>query len=455
MEDGSPGRRAARRSRARRLLFLALLGAAACQRPATAPSKAPPLVVLSLDGLKPGYVLDADALGLKLPELHRMRREGTFARVRGVLPTVTYPSHTTMMTGVRPKTHGIYANTTFDPLGQNRGGWYWYAEDIKVPTLYQAVEDSGQPAASLFWPVNVGAKARYVIPEVWRADTPDDRKLTRALAQPPGLVEGLERDLGELPGGHFWNIDSDRIRARFASRVITTKKPHFSTLHLLALDSAQHGRGPDQPEAYAVLEELDAVVASVRSAAEGANVCVVSDHGFQAVHTRVSVQRALADAKLLDHEGPFIRAWRATTWSSSGSGAVMLRDPDDKATVDEVRRLLADLAAKPELGIDRILERAEIEALGGFPNATFVIAMKPGFVLDDAVEAPLSAPLTAPYGAHGYLPTDPAMLATFLCAGPSVPPGRDLGTIDMIDLAPSFATLLRVRFPSAEGRSVF
>ena len=78
------------------------------------------------------------------------------------------------------------------------------------------------------------------------------------------------------------------------------------------------------------------------------------------MHARVSVQRAFADAKLIDHEGPFIREWRAVTWSSSGSGAVMLHDPDDEETVDHVGRLLDDLAAKPKLGIDRILDRGAI-----------------------------------------------------------------------------------------------
>ena len=435
-----------------RFLALALCGVAgSCTpQPHAPPAKAPPLVVISLDGLRPDYVLDADARGLRIPELRRMRREGAMASVRGVLPTVTYPSHTTMMTGVRPKTHGILANTTFDPLGRNLGGWYWYAEDVKSPTLWQAVEDAGFASASLFWPVNVGAKARFVIPEVWRADTVDDRKLTRALATPPGLVEGLERELGEMPGGHLWNIESDKIRAHFAARVLTKNKPQFTTLHLLALDHEQHAVGPGQPPVYAILEELDSIVASVHAADPSVNLCVVSDHGFESVHTRVSVARAFADANLVGRGG-----WRATTWSSSGSGAVMLHDPDDQATIAEVRKILDDLAARPELGIDRILARAEIDALGGFPGATFVIAMKPGFVLDDALDAPLVSPLTGLNGAHGYLPSDPAMNATFLCAGPTVPAGRDLGTIDMIDVAPSFATLLRVRFPSAEGRTVF
>jgi hypothetical protein len=81
--------------------------------------------------MRPDYVSVADRHGLKIPNLRRISATGAHARgVRGVLPTVTYPSHTTMMTGVWPAKHGIYENATFDPLGRDLSGWYWYSEAI-------------------------------------------------------------------------------------------------------------------------------------------------------------------------------------------------------------------------------------------------------------------------------------------------------------------------------------
>src|SRR5438046_190912 len=94
------------------------------------------LVVISIDGMHPDNVLQADKYGLKIPNLRRYLRDGAHATsVRGVMPTVTYPSHTTMLTGVWPDKHGIHSNLTFDPLQKNMSGWYWYSEDIRVPTL--------------------------------------------------------------------------------------------------------------------------------------------------------------------------------------------------------------------------------------------------------------------------------------------------------------------------------
>ena len=128
-------------------------------------SPAPLLVMISVDGLRPDYVTAADAHGAKLPNLRRFLKEGAYADgVIGVVPTVTYPSHTTLVTGVWPAKHGIWANTTFDPLQKNYQGWYWYAEDIRVPTLWDAAAKAGRTTASIQWPVTVGANITWNIP---------------------------------------------------------------------------------------------------------------------------------------------------------------------------------------------------------------------------------------------------------------------------------------------------
>jgi predicted AlkP superfamily pyrophosphatase or phosphodiesterase len=92
----------------------------------------PVVLLISVDGMKPEAVLEAPKYGLKVPNLRAFTADGIYAtRVRGVLPTLTYPSHTTLLTGASPAKHGIIDNTTFDPLLRNQRGWYWYAEDIK------------------------------------------------------------------------------------------------------------------------------------------------------------------------------------------------------------------------------------------------------------------------------------------------------------------------------------
>src|SRR5262245_44324612 len=153
-----------------------------------------PVVLISIDGLKPDYVLEADKHGLRIPNLRRLVTEGAHASgVTGVLPTVTYPSHTTMVTGVSPAKHGIIANSPFDPFSKNMNGWYWYVEDLKMPTLWDACAKARIPTSSVDWPVTVGANITFNIVQYWRADNAEDRKLIRALST-PGLFSEAERE---------------------------------------------------------------------------------------------------------------------------------------------------------------------------------------------------------------------------------------------------------------------
>ena len=95
------------------------------------------LLVISVDGLDWRYLSDRDALGLKIPHLRALLARSQVADgVTGVWPTITWPSHTTMLTGVRPDQHGILGNASGPP---DPASSYWSASKIKVPTLNQCV----------------------------------------------------------------------------------------------------------------------------------------------------------------------------------------------------------------------------------------------------------------------------------------------------------------------------
>jgi predicted AlkP superfamily pyrophosphatase or phosphodiesterase len=432
------------------------------------PTTRPAVILISIDGLKPEYVLDADAHGLKIPALRRFLREGAYSTgVHGVVPTVTYPSHTTLITGVSPARHGIYANTTFDPLRKNSGGWYWYAEDIKVPTLWDAAADAGLVTANVHWPVSVAARITWNLPQYWRAGTPDDRKLLRILAT-PGLLDALEKDLGPYADGIDETITGDENRAKFAARLLELKHPAFATIYLTALDHEQHASGPFSAESNATLERIDAAVAAIlasiqRTYGDRAVVCIVSDHGFVAADKALNLAVAFRSAGLIEFGPPAasssssseqIKSWKAMIWGAGGSFAIVLHDKNDAATKSKVAALLARLAADPANGIDRIVPESELHARGGFPDAAFLVALRPGFVTGDAVSGNIVTPSTSFRGMHGYWPDQPEMNASFFILGPGIPAAHSLGLIDMRAIAPTLAQILRLPLPSAEARSL-
>lgn len=421
----------------------------------------PPSAVLliSLDGMRPDAVLKADEHGLKIPHLRRLLVEGAHASgVRGVLPTVTYPSHTTILTGVWPGKHGIYYNVVPDPLDRNLDGWYWYAEDIRVPTLWEAAANAGIKVGSVSWPVSVAAKGvTWLIPEYWRAPKgPDDLKLLRALAT-PGLLSEIEKQAGKYITDLDAGVEGDRQRTRYAVAILRQKKPRFMTVHLAALDHIEHGFGPFSPEANAALEQLDEQVGELEEAAKSANtnvtVCILSDHGFARTDHSLNLLKPFVDAGLVtlndDHK---VTDWKAWPKADGGSAAILLKDPPDAVTRAKVRDLLKRLAADPANGINQVLDAREIANGGGSPEASFWVDMKTNFAVV-ANQSPQVAPKKAG-GTHGYLPTHPELQASFFIAGPGIKRGLDLGGIDMRAIAPTLAECLGVKFTTGDLKAL-
>jgi predicted AlkP superfamily pyrophosphatase or phosphodiesterase len=418
-----------------------------------------PVVLISIDGLKPDYVLEADKYNLQIPNLRKLVKEGAFAtQVTGIMPTVTYPSHTTMVTGVSPAKHGIITNSPFDPFGKNQGGWNWYAEDIKVPTLWEVVGQAGMRTSSVDWPVTVGAKIQNNIVQIWRASTPEDHKLLRALST-KGLIDEAEKILGEYPYGYNYTIESDGQRAQFSAYILEKKKPHFHTAYFSVLDEEQHANGPYAKKVFETLEAVDAMIGKVwQGALKAGNgrayICVVSDHGFSRIDKEIRLNFALREAGLLqlDEKGA-LKSWRAIAWISGGSTAVVLKDKGDDEARNKVRDLLSKLNTDASSGVLKFFEGEALQKTGGFPTAAFIVGAKPGYYFGGSFESPVLRARSIG-GGHGFLPELAEMDSAFFIAGQGIGANRNLGRIDMRDIAPTLAALLKVKLPYAEGRDV-
>jgi predicted AlkP superfamily pyrophosphatase or phosphodiesterase len=427
-----------------------LLAAAALLSPVGA--LAEPVLLISIDGLQPADVIEAEKRGINIPNLKRFVTEGSYASgVTGVLPTVTYPSHATLVTGVSPAEHGIIGNTSFDPKQINQGGWYWYASDYKVQTLWDAAAKAGLKTANVHWPVTVGATSiRFNLPQIWRTGHEDDVKLMKQLAT-PGLVDQLESSLGlAYAQGIDESIEGDENRALFAEALIRTEKPDFMTAYFTALDHEQHGEGPDTPEAHRILERIDAIVGKLVAAQFQAHpdavIAIASDHGFAATTTEINLYRAFIDAGLitLGSDGK-IAAWQASPWNSGGSSAIMLANPDDGELRLRVQRLLNDLKADPANRIAAIVARNEIAAMGANPKASFYVNFEFGAYAGGfkGKDAPLRS-VSGSKGTHGYFPSGVKMRSTFLIMGKGIGKGQQLGEIDMRSIAPMLAGKLGI-----------
>lgn len=430
---------------------------------------AAPVLMISIDGLKPEYVTQANAHGLKVPFLRSMMANGTYADgVTGVWPTLTYPSHTTLITGVWPAEHGIYSNLQFDPELHLGGAWNWYTAEIRVPTLWRVARAAGLTSASIGWPVSVGSQnADWLIPEYWRTESPSaasnptDRMLIAALAHPRTLMSDLEPVAGPYMMGNETTIAGDETKTRYAIEILRRHKPALMTIHLSSLDEAEHTYGVFSSEADQTLEAIDGMVARLAKEElandSSAVIVVVSDHGFMNLTHVINLQIPFIKAGLLQYKtdpstkAQTIASWKAQPWMAGGMAAIMLRDPHDLQTENQVHAMLAKLAADPANGIAQLWDRNAIAQHGAFPDAAFLVIFKPGYYAGFGTSGSLVARVRNVFGSHGFSPDYPEMRASFFAVGADVAHHRDLGLIDMRQVAPTVAHILGAPMPTAKA----
>jgi predicted AlkP superfamily pyrophosphatase or phosphodiesterase len=416
-------------------LLLGLLAATAAQDP-------PRVVFISIDGLMPSAYTEPGPA--KIPHLRALAASGAWASgVRGVVPTVTYPSHTTLITGVTPAVHGILDNAIVDPEGRSQSAWYWYADQVRVRTLAEAARERGA-VGSVGWPATVGLRVDYNVPEFWRSDHIETLSLIKALSRPDGLLDDVAKARGRAPG---WP-QTDRDRTDIAVHILG-KRPVLLMLHLLDVDFAQHDHGPGTPQALEALERVDGYVGELLGALDALGerertvVAIASDHGFRPLSTELQPNARFREEGLLRVEGGRITSWDAYFHSSGGAGFVYLSRTEDDELRARVQRMLEGMKADPANGIEVLWTREDLARLGAHPDAAFGIGLAHGFY--SSIDHDLLLKPARKKGGHGFDPSNPELLASLILNGPGVKARGDIGIVRMTQIAPTLARLLGVR----------
>jgi predicted AlkP superfamily pyrophosphatase or phosphodiesterase len=382
-----------------------------------------------------------------------MKLGGAYAEgVEGVFPTVTYPAHTTLITGVRPAVHGIIQNRIFEaPTAPQTREWYWFAEALKTETLWSIAKKAGLVTASVGWPVTVGAEIDYNMPEISDpGENPPSGKRT-AQYSTPGL---LAKALAAGSGG---DNTTDGRRTTVTEYIINTYKPNLMLVHLLALDGSHHQNGPRTPAAIATAERMDAYIGRIIEATRKAGIFdqttffLVSDHGFAEVNKKFEPNVVLVKNKLitLGADGK-PTDWKAAAWPAGGSCAIVLRDPNDKETAAKVTSIFGRIAASKG-PISRVLNQAELKRLGSIPTAVLMMDAAPGISFDEQLTGPEVHDSKDYRGTHGQLPSRADMRSALIVYGRDARVGAKMALARMIDIGPTAAAVLGLRFSSAEG----
>ncbi len=383
-------------------LLLALVG---CLGPAPRPSPAGrgPLILISIDGFR------ADYLGRgRSPVLAALAADGVRAEaLKPAFPTLTFPNHYTLVTGLYPDHHGIVNNRFVDP----RTGKIFLYKDEKSHAdpawwggepIWVTAQKQGRHTETVFWPGSDVAIAG-VRPEHW------------------------------LPFDGRWTPHERVAQALAWLDLPAAQRPDFLTLYFDRVDHAGHDHGPDSPEVDAAIAAVDAALGELRDglAARGlensANLVIVSDHGMAATSPeRIIVLDALVDPAALEVINAGVLAGLAPKPGFADAVARALLRPHAHMRCWRKQ----DLPPRLHYGTNPRIPPIVCLADSGWQIETRAWLDRPEHHVAR--------------GEHGYDNDDPTMRALFVAHGPAFRRGVVVPEFDNVDIYPLLTTLLGI-----------
>jgi len=402
------------------------------------------VIFLTIDGFRPDFYLDSE---WKMLNIRALMKDGAYAKgVNSVFPSVTYPSHTTIITGVQPVKHGIYYNTIFTPDGAKQQP-YWQDSSIHVPTIWKAAKEKGMTVASLYWPVSANAPAEYNISDVGSMGD----SICEQYSSPPGFYAEVKKEVfggvDKIDKGKNQNI------AKIAAYVIKKSRPALMTIHVFTTDGAQHNAGRHGIQVQEAVADADAAVGILIDALKSAGIwettvlLVGGDHGFYDVKKTISPNVWLKGAGLINDLKT--GDWKAQFNTVGGSAFLYLKDPSDKATADKVKALLE---AQPDTTKQyyRIISRVQLDNGGYNPNIAFALTAEH----DAAFNATTTgvAITSGKGGTHGHFPDTKNIRTGLVAHGPGIRKGAVIDEMNLCDMTPIMVKLLGIPFPKVDGK---
>ncbi|WP_053366616.1 alkaline phosphatase family protein [Bacillus sp. FJAT-27245] len=420
------------------------------------------LIVLSFDCLSS---LDVPTL-LKLPNFKSFINGSSYCtNVETIYPSVTYPCHTSIITGNYPNRHGVVNNTFVQP-GQPSPDWYWHRRTINGTTLYDEAKKAGMKTAALLWPVTAGAEIDYNMPEIFANRPWQNQLLVSLLNGSPLFQIEMEARFGKLRRG-IRQPELDDFVLESTIHTIKTRKPGLMLVHFVDLDSQRHHHGFSSTAANAALKRHDKrlgrVLQAIKEAglADSSTVVILGDHSALDVSKAIKMNVRLKEEGLIETDKfGKITGWKAYCKSCDGSAYLYVHDPTDFETKQAVESLIGLLLANKRNGIEKAWSGQEAERMGADGKALFMLEALRGFYFEDGHEGIFLEDVTSEtvveknysFACHGYSPLKEKYSTVFFAKGKGILKGIRIPSMRLVDEGPTFARLLGISIGDTAGR---
>ena len=402
-----------------------------------------------------------------LPHFKDILLKGSLApKVRTIYPSLTYPCHTTIVTGKYPKNHGIIHNTLIQP-GRDSPDWNWYRNKIKGTTLYDEAQKAKMKTSALLWPVTGRAKIDYNLPEIFPNRWWQSQLLVSLFSGTPAYQWELNKRYGHIRNG-LKQPELDDFVLASAVHTIDTLQPDLMLVHFTDLDSMRHYHGFASSEARAALkrhnDRLGEIVDALKrkDLYEETTIIILGDHSAldenKAIHMNVLLKE---NGWMTINKRGKISSWKVYCKSCDGSAYIYMNDKNDRALYEQVKAFLYSLQQNSVNGIEEVLSGIEAGEMGADPECSFMLEARCGFYfLDDVTENYLESiqqhDLQKKHilATHGYSPNKAGYHTIFMAAGKGIKKGVMVSSMNLVDIAPTLAALLGLDLGKADGQVI-
>lgn len=414
------------------------------------------LIILSIDSL-----IEEDVEILRgMGNFKEVIEKGSWIKkLESIYPTLTYPVHTSILTGLYPKDHGIFHNEIMQ-INVSKQDWYWQEKYIKAETIIDAAKKAGLKTAAIGWPVMAGSRADYTIPEIWTKDPNIEMMEVLKDNTTENLLDNvLKNNYRILKWKKQPNYDEFMISC--SEEIIRTYKPEVVFIHIALVDAMRHLKGVHNDSIEEVLRLNDNWLGRIIKATkdigvyEDTNFIIQGDHGHRDVKKVICPNVLLKEKGFIntDENGKIID-YKAYFHSSGLSCQLIIKEGKE-----ELEALVKEMLEDKTLGIERYFTKEEvIDKFGLDGEFQFVLEGEEGIAFSNSINGkvimePDSDDYKYSKATHGHMPNK-GVQPTMLAFGPSIKSGQVFENGKIVDEANAFGKLLDIDFNPSNGKSI-
>ncbi|CEN79118.1 alkaline phosphatase family protein [Paraclostridium sordellii] len=412
-------------------------------------------VVISIDSL---FTSDIKFLE-ELPNFKKILKNASIVKnINCIYPTLTYPCHTTIVSGVYPDKHGICHNEKLE-LNEKMPEWYWYSKDIKCDTIIDLAKKNNITTSTILWPVTGGCKADHNIAEIWTKDENEDHFKVYDNSCSKHLMKTVYPKYSHIIN---WNREPflDEFGVSCAEDIIKEYKPELMLIHLAYLDHTRHKHGLYEKEVINCFPKYDEWIGRIIKALkeakvyEDTNFIILGDHGQLEVNKLISPNIILKEKGLIDvDENGKIIDYKAICKSAGISTHVIVKD---NGCISYLEGILKEMMEYEEFGIEKIFNKNELKKQYKLDcDAEFALEGKPGIAFNNDVCGDISKSVdNSNYkyclATHGHLPHK-GDKPPFIAKGPGIKENVILNKGNLVDEAPTIMKIFNIDMKNIDG----